>query len=430
MVQIVHLDRVDFKRKKFLTKSGAEYLACRGIHPSVYIALSDGRRIHRGEWLIYNHELEKRTKQATSWMVYGGAYAALRGMVHALRAGGAQPDVTNGELQELALHPRILRKCVPILFSSATQSEYIKSATEAGADFLITSLQDRRNSDLLFERVNALRGMKLEDALGKRNPGAAAMNVGGAIQRVQDRDVGLRVIMSRLNMRVIQIGEMIQQAVDAYDDLLALLGGAKREYSERATVIRAVNRQFYSERLAGLAADQIVEIIHRMESIIALPSLKNAQHTAQDLRGMHHCLKRLSKGWDASSVNLMEGWIDLIRQAILWFRALHVLETEIYAPLSWVLGDIARNAKIVRRVVHDPQVTLEDTISVEDQTRLLVIEQRMMKYRQRVLKSSDSRLRQHIKAPVLRCVDEALLYAGSRDWIETKKQLGEIPRIL
>lgn len=417
------IQRVEISRMKFLAKCGPIHTGAARIHPSVFITTADAGEVSRGSVLIHNQALGKRTRGSVEWQLYPDIYAALRGMVHALRGGGAQPDVYDGELQELARYPQILRQCVRLLFSTATEDEFLQSAAYEGVEYLIRSLDASQNESELFARAHLLRGMKLTDALERRNPGAAAMTIGGAIHRIQERDIGLRLIMGRLNVRVLRIVQAIHEATDAYEALLKLFGGPRRQYSESSLFIKLNNRQCYSPALARRALKELDASIVSLRRIVALPHLRNARNTISDLTGMRVAVERLTHGWHQESGQIIEGWIDVIRQAILWFRVSHALQVDVYAPLSWALEDIRRNAKVVRRAVNAPRLPLEEILRDEDRARLNVIGGNLTVFRNRVSRCSDTRLQHRIKAPVLMRVDEAIEFAASGEWNSVKEQL-------
>lgn len=417
-------------KRSFALRCGTSQVAALGVHPSVFIAVRASSLIPRGSVLIHNGELKRRTKGEYGWQLYPDIYSALRGMVHALRSGGAQPDVTDGELQELALSPKILRRCVPLLFSSATESDFVANAAKEGAEYLIESYQQRRNPNLMLARARMLRGMQLEDVLGRKNPGAAAMSLGGAIHQLHAREVGLRIIMQRMNMRVIRIAKAIHEAVDTYADLLALFGGARREYTEKALFIRLNNRQYYSRKVARDALKAIDVMIARLGSIYALPFIHNASHTIRDLTAMRESVLELQHEYNEAAGNQIETWNLVIRQAILWFRVLHAHQTEIYAPLSWVMEDVERRARIARKAMGDHRVSFLDILNDEDRARFKVLLERLYSFRKRIASCSDAQLTRRIRSPVLMCYDRGISAGEDGYWLDAKRILSEVSGLL
>lgn len=423
----IHVIELPLRRSIFRTKQGSISAMVREIHPSVCILESVIRgpdSIAPGSFLARNFNLGRRSKGSIEWMVFPDIYTYMRGTVSALRNGGAQPDVTDGDLQELVANPQTLRQCAGFVFSEATESEYMNRASQIGIDFVIETNKHRQNEPLTFAYLDTLRGVQLADSKGRRNPAAAAMALGGAIHRMHVRDVDLRLIMSRLNIRVFRTASVIYSTIDMYESLLASIGGRDpRTFSKDAVLMHVANHETYHKAEARLATLVLEEHIANFGRVVALPYLQNARHMQSDLIGMRPHLQVLSKHWDTESAEMMRRFLKVLRQGILWFLAHHRLEIEILAPLSWALTDVARRAKIVRKAVHGAMNEEFDIEEEADKIKFSAILQRMYSYRRLLERCSDTVLKQRIKGVVIGYVTDAIQFAEQGDWRETKASL-------
>lgn len=413
----------------FRTKDGAISADVHEIHRSILIVTcvrSGSERIKPGNILVHNSELKRRSKINAEWLVYKDIYSALRGIVSALRRAGAQPDVTDGDLQELALHPETLRRCSALLFSEAVESEFERRAADLGVEFVIGTLKKRRVQSLTFAHLDALRGVQIKDVNGRHNPGAAAMAFGGAIHQMNIRHVDIRFIMGRLNARVGRIVYYIYATNDAYEDLLAILGGRDlRSPSAQATFLRFSESETWTPTEARKIVTQIGKEMDVFCEIAALPFARNVQHVIKDLREMQKDAVVLTRRKEHTYLVDFHRRVLRLRQGILWHLALHRLEL-IRAKLSWTLKDISREARIVQLAVNG--ATHEDAMGVslaEGERRLGVIQDELCVYARHLRKCPDTLLSQRIGGIVRSNIDMAIRFGEAKNWGLAKKSLAK-----
>jgi hypothetical protein len=423
MIQLI------FRTGLFATKDGAISATVQELHPSVCIVVcihSGSDRVKPGSILIRNGELKKRSKVGAEWANYPDLYSALRGMVAALRRGGAQPDVTDGELQEQTMHPQTLRRCAQLVFSEAIESEYMRRASALGIEFIIGSLRKRRAEPLTFAYLDTLRGVQNHDVNGRYNPGAAAMALGGAIHQIDLRQVDLRYIMKMLDLRVARMVDLIKDIVDSYEALLVLVGGRELSRpSDEALFLRISEQQTYSKDEATEAIGELESFIQLFKGITVLPHARNARYMQTDLERMRIGIRTLAKGWNERVAADLHARILKLRQGVLWFLAFHALQI-LRAKLSWTLKDISREARIVELAVNG--ATHEDAMNVsfvEAERRLGVIHEEMCRYARRLRKCSDTLLSKRIGGATRLNVDKAIRFAEAKNWKDAKKSLAQ-----
>lgn len=397
------------------------------IHPAV-VAIggvrSGSSRIQPGQILIRNQALKQRAPSGSEWMHYQDLYSALRGMVHALRSGGAQPDVRNGELQELEILPELLRRCSRLLFSTAAYSRFAEEAAAEGVEYIVETLQHRRESSLVTAYLDALRGMQPQDTLGRRNPAAGAMALGGAIHQLAKREQGLLMIMGLLNTRVYRISELIYAVHDTYESLLESVGGRNlSQVSDQAVFFRISHKATYRRAEARRAVNLLESYITDFDRIVTLPQIRNAARMRNDLVGMRPHLRILSDHWDTQAAQMVKQFAAVIRQGILWFMVRHYIETELRAPISWMLGDRDRERKIIRKATRTPKHVLIEAVPPNDSERCQAILGGMGACLERLRLCSDDLMKQKIKQFSLIQMGIALNCARHNQWAEAESRL-------
>lgn len=419
------------KQGLFRTSKGPISARVHVIHPSVVIVgsvLSGSSGMSPGQILIRNRALKKRSKNEAEWMRYVDVYSALRGMVHATRDGGAQPNVRDGEMQEFVVLPDVLRRCSRLLFSSATFDHFLEEASQEGIEYVVATLQHRHVDALVSAYLDTLRGIQQKDSRGRKNAPAAAMALGGAIQQMNKREQGLRLIMKFLNGRVYRMTEVIYSVIDTYELLLEAMGGRKKEdwLSERAIFVRIANRETYQRHAVASVSECLERHIVAFRGMLAFPHVTNAICVRKNLMGMRSHLRILANHWDTESARILQSYIVALRRDILRFLARHELEIEIHAPISWTLGDRARARKIIRKAVHAPSHTEVDTVGSEDELRFAVIRQRMGSFFSRIRDCDEHLLDPVIRQYTLQQMVIAMRCADQGAWSEAESRVESI----
>jgi hypothetical protein len=410
----------------FRTKNGAVSARVQRLHPSVYIVervLSGSNTVKSGSLLIRNTELKRRSKVQAEWANYSDLYSVLRGMVSALRRGGAQPDVKDGELQELVANPQTLRRCVGLIFSEALECREICQAVQKEIEFTLGTLRNRRVDSLTFAYLDTVRGTRIYDANNRHNPGAAAMALGGAIQQMDTRHIDLRFIMSRLNIRVGRIVDFVYEVVALHEMLLMLVGGRDVKMpSDQESFLRVSDPQAYERPEAERALHQLDSLIPQFCQLVVSPYARNAEHMLADLRGMRIDLSVLAARWNEHYAKDLRERSLRVRQGILWFLARHRLEL-ICAKLSWLLKDVARGIRIVRLAVNGACHESIVLSPQEMERRFGFLVEEMNEYARSLRRCQDHLLIHRVGGIVRAHVDDAIGFAESNDWKEAKKSL-------
>lgn len=141
-----------------------------------------------GTIFIPNRQREKET--GNTHMAYPhGLCSALRGMIYALdQLGAVHPDY--GERHILQSDRMELQKIAELLKHSVLSDAGLQRTLGRIASGLARSKNDEKKK----AQQNIRRGSRTTDVRGRRNPSAASMARGGAMQRLENRERGILAI--------------------------------------------------------------------------------------------------------------------------------------------------------------------------------------------------------------------------------------------
>lgn len=369
------------------------------LGPNVHIAVR-GRSGHRmepvksGEILIHLGD---------AWRCYKDLYSPQRAFLHMKRGSGVVGAV-NGDIQEFLADINILREYTRWLFDPASCGTAFSQRAEQFMTYVEGSMTPRKLPALRRALHDFTRGTQTHDTLGRRNPAAAAMAIGGAIGRLGDRCNDIQTIMSVMSGRQFQVYRERMRILQIYNSLLQDLGGKTGQ--ENSVFSCFLNTPNAKTRQAMLKKAK--QFAGHFASIRAEPFATNARYVESDLSGI------VGKAMTGVGTSAFFQEFAKLRQAILWIRILDAIQTKLIMPLSMVLADARRERTALRKAVGGDACDMPVSFA-GDQERLSIILNRMNEVIPKIARSADGSLNASPKGNVLAYLEEAKRFAAEED---------------
>lgn len=383
-----------------------------------------GEEIPSGVIFRRNAQMGKDTDHESEWMLYRNLYEIWRAGWHMKTRYHKQERIELDGFREKAfafvqylVYLKSVReedkKRVVDAFVLAAEELSGKRATRkvvAGARFL--------------EATPGVRGNGYMDSSGRRNPVAAAMIVGAGQGHIIERWEDAEAIVSRTDLRTVELFNAIRYNTSAYWDLWFALSPQDRPYRD-VEILRSLHlsitgrtegpmRISLEDRTEGNLKNIAYQLRQYRDAFLAIaerPYRNNAKHTANDLEtAMAYALDN-----QPDDVVLA---LDKVRNGIRWMFALHVLQMSFITPLAFLLERLTLQSNARRKSGDDEvDVRISRTMAKDD---FAAMESAMDDFKARVVRCKDQFLDRRIKERALARVAMVQGLMDCDKWPEAK----------
>lgn len=375
---------------------------------------TDPRPYPAGTIFVPNRQLAAETDGRAEYMAYtGGLYEAWRGSRHTVLHSGAEPRAEHGEVQLLEEDVRRALAGVNARLASGLLKPNEEKRGLRQQRQLVCLLEKARNAHKVTARALFTRGLEVHDALGRRNPMAAAMASGGGIAHMKERRAQVFRIAGRVENRATHVWGALDVHLRLYRELREEL---KTRQDRRPPGLLMLLTQ---PRRGPGAMRRVIQILmgyaQALENVHALPFHRNAFHTREDLL----CAVQLAE--QCQNVALVNHYLK-IRQGITWVLAQSALEMEVIAPLSFLIEDLHTAERHRRRDCPGPRKAVRITWS-HAPARFRSVKQSLINFLCVLMQCVDDDLKVPVKQEVAGLASEALDAMHRDDWQKAKRLL-------
>lgn len=408
-------------RAIFQEIDGTNILIVLGDEPVSQVHPRGARSYPPGAVFVPNRELTRITAgNALTYMAYPhGLYEAFRGGSHTVRHSGTVPANIPGEIQELEADVTTARSYVGTLLASGLLTAEEERALRLAQSHLVKSYGAKRNEHKTTARAQFVRGLQLKDALGRRNPMAAAFVNGAAIGHLLSRQSEVRHISAAVDRRTIHLYGAIEAHMELYRSLRAELKPRRMGNNGSRTLPGMLELLTEPNRGAGALkrTEQILRDFSQAFALVqALPFRRNAVRTGRDLAAAARCARE-------GNATELPPRFQKLRRAIAWTFAQHVLEHEIIAPLSFLIEDVRARDRSARKRNGEGRRGAAPIRKAMAPDRFARIEDALETFNGKLALCSDHGFEAPLKADVSRNIEVARAAMTADDWLKAKEAL-------
>lgn len=385
-----------------------------------FLIFPDGSRKHElhlpGAILRPNKDREERSNGATTHLIYDDAYAAQRGAEHAVRKYGVRKAGKGTEVADLKFDIQTLREYVVFLLRMGPHFEHVIRDLHEGMINLAARYGWKIDADKKKAAEQILRGLILEDSLGRNNIPAAAMSMGGAIWHLLEREEAVQWLSMHMDQKAIQTERLIAAHMDLYSRIWRVIG--KDDFIN--SLADSAPHDTQQTRM------ELKAIYDQMDAVCLLPFARNAKHTKQDIVQILEHLSRSYQYQHERERRLSE--LHRLREGVRWVFVLDTLQRGIIFPLSYLMADLMRAERFKRR-----QSTGMGRIVITSRMSPLKFDDlsgRLSEFERKLGKCQDEVLAHPVKGEVLSLMQIAKAHAERDNWRIVKKDLDAIAAIL
>jgi len=367
-----------------------------------------------GTVFVPNRELARVSPRHTTHMAFEeGLYDAFRSGSHVIRRNGMRPGSKRGELQNIREDVATARSFVRCLLASGLLTKKEEDAARLALRDLIVRYGLARNEHKIAGRDALHRSIDFKDRLGRKNPSAAGFVTGSGIKHLLERGGELGFISIAVDRRTVMVWQAIEAHMEIYEDFRRELrpAGVQRP-GMLETLLTSPNPIAVFQRTEYMLG----QFLTSFSQISAQPFRKNAYRVSQDLEEAI----RLA---NAGGVVALRAQYLKLRRGITWVFAQHYLETEVIAPLSFLMDSLTREEH--RKMRGSGKKQAVRIVYAMDPPRFKRIMNAFMEFEARLQKCSDEGLAHPIKGDVVTCVLAAVeaMKKTEQDWPKVKKHL-------
>lgn len=385
-----------------------------------FLIFPDGQRKHHlllpGVIFRPNRELAKRTDGASTHIIYSDAYEAERGAKHAVVNYGARAKGKHTESTELKLTVKTLREYVIFLLSQGPHFEHVLRDLSVGMDQLAVEYSWKVDDKKKQAAIDMIRGLLERDSLGRRNPSASAMAMGGAIWNLLEREEAVQWLDMHMDHRAVQTERLISAHLELYQKLWDLVG----KESAFKSLVESEPKQSLHTRL------QLKQIHDQLEMVHLRPFAKNAKHTVRDLGEVLYLLQH--RGVSADDEKVKAEALRRLKEGIRWVFVLDALQRGIIFPLSFLIDELLRAERVKRR-----KTKIKGRVIITSSMSPLKFDDlsgRLSEFERKLDKCQDDVLAHPVKNEVLSLLYLASAHIQEDDWRKVKTDLDAIAQIL
>ncbi len=393
-----------------------------------FLVFSDGSKNHRlflpGAIFRPNRQLAKRTKDASTHIIYEDLYAAERGAKHAVVNYGARTKGKYTEIEDLETTVKTLREYVLFLLAQGPHFEHVLRDLSLGMDQLIAEYSWKIDDFKKKATVDMIRGLLERDSLGRRNPSASAMAMGGAIWNLLEREEAVQWLDMHMDMRAVQTERLIAAHISLYQKLWDLIG--------KDSAIKALVESRYDETRP--TRFKISQIHDQMQNVRLRPFVKNAKHTVHDMAEVLDLLSRTTH-YPHEEQKRIDA-LKRLKEGVRWVFVLDALQRGIIFPLSYLIDDLLRAERAKRKRTGQKDkpryVPISSKMAPE---KFADLSERIYEFREKLKKCVDEiegeKILEHpVKDAVLALLGLAQVHLAEDDWRKVKTDLDAIAQIL
>jgi hypothetical protein len=382
----------------------------------------------QGTIFVPNRALTARSPNRTTHLAFpGGLYDAFRSYGHVTRNGGIASALPTGEARSIQEHVGQLVRHARALQAMGLLTTRERNALHEELALLIRSYERVRNEEKVTARALFARANELRDIRGRRNPMAAAMAAGGSITHLKARLAALRSIHDRINARATDVFDAIEAHMGLFREfrreLQPRLEDGNGRSASPAGLLMLLSEPGHGPGAPKRLMNLLRQFIAAFENVHALPFVKKANAVNCWLR---HALHELERDADLGAIR---GDFERIRHIIAWVFVRHGIETEIIAPLSYLLAERKARGRIAR--TRSSGLADRTALDRSDEARFTEIGVSIHQYVHSLGDFPESGVSSvHSRLMVFQALESACRSVLSKDWKGVKERLTETAVLL
>ncbi len=385
-----------------------------------FLIFRDGSHKHQlllpGVIFRPNRDLARRTKGASTHIIFHDAYAAQRGAEHSVKNYGVRSKERATETGDLKADVKALREYVIFLLRMGPHMEHVLRDLHLGMNKLAGEYSWKFDESKKKATEQMIRGLVEKDSIGRKNTPAAAMIMGGAIWNLLEREEMIQWLSMHMDQRAVQTERFIDEHIGLYQYLWNLIGKEStiKELADKPT------HDTLKDRI-------MLKRAHEMLSCFCLrPFVKNAKHTSRDIAVVIDVLSRPA-GYVHETEQRRSALMRL-KEGIRWVFVLDALERGIIFPLSYLIDDLLRQERLNRRRTKAKgRVVITRSMAPE---KFADLSDRIAEFKAKLDKCKDDILAHPVKSEVLVLLTIAENHIAEDDWRLVKQDLDAIAEIL